>query len=317
MPPIIPVARSVGEYLGSDGEGAAWSVAKRWGVPFISTWTTTTSDQVVTLPLISGGTYSFGVDWGDGNQDVITAWDQAEKAHTYSGVAATYTITITGICKGFQFNNAGDKTVITTISQWGDLDITTNGAFYGCTNLNVTATDAPLLTSTSLRYMFRDCTSLTTPNLNSWDTSGVTDMLGMFQGATSFNGTVAGWDTGSVATTQNMFLGATSFNQAIGVWDMSSNAHVGGMFYRLGVMAFDQNVGGWNIGQVANGTNFMGTNSMSTANYDALLIGWQGQTHQPTVTFKGGGSKYSAGAAATARAALVTDGWTITDGGAA
>ena len=286
-------------------------------VPFISTWTTTTSDQVVTLPLISGGTYSFGVDWGDGNQDVITAWDQAEKAHTYSGVAATYTITITGICKGFQFNNAGDKTVITTISQWGDLDITTHGAFYGCTNLNVTATDAPLLTSTSLRYMFRDCTSLTTPNLNSWDTSGVTDMLGMFQGATSFNGTVAGWDTGSVLTTQNMFLGATSFDQAIGVWDMSSNAHVGGMFYHTGSMAFDQNVGGWNIGQVANGTNFMGTNSMSTANYDALLIGWQGQTHQPTVTFKGGGSKYSAGAAATARAALVTDGWTITDGGAA
>jgi hypothetical protein len=61
----------------------------------------------------------------------------------------------------------------------------------------------------------------------------------------------------------------------------------------------------------------MGGNSMSTANYSALLIGWQGQTHQSSVVFKGGGSTYSAGAATTARAALVTDGWTITDGGAA
>ena len=300
-----------------NGIGSVSGRSRRKPTPFISSWTTTGTPENVVLPLVSSGVYNFAVDWGDGSPvELITAYNQAEVTHSMA-TPATRTITITGQCKGWQFNNAGSKTLIVGISQWGDLDITTNGAFYGCTNLNVTATDAPLLTSTSLRYMFRDCTSLTTPNLNSWDTSGVTDMLGMFQGATSFNGTVAGWDTGSVLTTQNMFLGATSFDQAIGVWDMSSNAHVGGMFYHTGSMAFDQNVGGWNIGQVANGTNFMGTNSMSTANYDALLIGWQGQTHQPTVTFKGGGSKYSAGAAATARAALVTDGWTITDGGAA
>lgn len=286
-------------------------------LPFVSTWTTTGADQVVTLPLISGGTYSFGVDWGDGNQDVITAWNQSEKAHTYSGSAATYTITITGICKGFQFNNAGDKTVISTISQWGVLDISTSVAFYGCTNLNITATDAPTVSSTTMRYAFRDCTSLTTPNLNSWDMSGVTDMLGMFQSATSFNGTVAGWDTGSVITTQNMFIHAAAFNQAIGVWDMSSNAHVGGMFYNVGAAAFDQDVGGWNIGQVATAANFTTGTNLSTANYNALLIGWQGQSHQSTVSLSVGGTTYSAGAAATARAALVTDGWTITDGGAA
>jgi len=283
---------------------------------FISTWTTTSAPQDVVLPLIASGYYNFTVNWGDGTTDTITAYNQSEVTHAYAS-AATYTVTITGVCVGWQFNNGGSKTLIAGVSQWGGLNISTSSAFYGCTNLNVTATDAPTVSSATMQYAFRDCTSLTTPNLNSWDMSGVTNMIGMFQSATSFNGSVDGWDTSSVVTTQNMFLGATAFNQAIGVWDMSSNAHVGGMFYNPGAMAFDQNVGGWNIGQVANGTNFMGANSMSTANYSALLIGWQGQTHQSSVVFQGGQSTYSAGAATTARAALVTDGWTITDGGAA
>ena len=283
---------------------------------FISTWTTTSAPQDVVLPLIASGYYNFTVNWGDGTTDTITAYNQSEVTHAYAS-AATYTVTITGVCVGWQFNNGGSKTLIAGVSQWGGLNISTGSAFYGCTNLNVTATDAPTVSSATMQYAFRDCTSLTTPNLNSWDMSGVTNMIGMFQSATSFNGSVDGWDTSSVVTTQNMFLGATAFNQAIGVWDMSSNAHVGGMFYNPGAMAFDQNVGGWNIGQVANGTNFMGANSMSTANYSALLIGWQGQTHQSSVVFQGGQSTYSAGAATTARAALVTDGWTITDGGAA
>jgi hypothetical protein len=56
--------------------------------------------------------------------------------------------------------------------------------------------------------------------------------------------------------------------------------------------------------------------TLSTANYDALLIGWEAQAVQNNVVFNGGGSKYSAGAAA--RAALIADhSWSITDGGPA
>lgn len=310
MRPILrsPLFSDVSATLGPSGSTPA--------LPFISTWTTVSAPQDIILPLVSNGTYSFNVDWGDGSSDEITAWNQTEKTHSYSSTG-TYTVTITGTCVGWKFNNSGSKTLITGVSQWGVLDISTSHAFHGCTNLNVTATDAPTVSSTTMQYAFRDCTSLTTPNLNLWDMSGVTSMVGMFQSATSFNGSVDGWDTSSVATTQNMFIHAAAFNQAIGVWDMSSNAHVGGMFYNVGAAAFDQDVGGWNIGQVANAANFMGGNSMSTANYSALLIGWEGQPHQSSVVFTGGGSTYSAGAAATARAALVTDGWTITDGGAA
>ena len=81
--------------------------------------------------------------------------------------------------------------------------------------------------------------------------------------------------------------------------------------------AFNQDIGGWDITSVTSmNAMFLGT-TLSTANYDALLIGWEAQTEQPNVTFHGGNSKYSAGAAAAARAALVSNGWVITDGGTA
>ena len=65
----------------------------------------------------------------------------------------------------------------------------------------------------------------------------------------------------------------------------------------------------------------------STVNYDALLIGWNNNklvgangvaNWRTDLRPNFGGAKYtSGGAAATARAALVTYGWTITDGGVA
>jgi len=65
--------------------------------------------------------------------------------------------------------------------------------------------------------------------------------------------------------------------------------------------------------------NFMRDITISTANYDALLIGWEGQSVVDGLSPHFGGSEYtSGGAAATARAALIADhGWTITDGGTA
>ena len=62
----------------------------------------------------------------------------------------------------------------------------------------------------------------------------------------------------------------------------------------------------------------VGSSALTTANYDAILIAWEGQTEQAGVSFHAGGATYTGGGtAATARAALVTNGWTITDGGIA
>jgi hypothetical protein len=61
---------------------------------FISEWITwyvkdgagysVSAANQIQLPLISTGNYNFVVDWGDGNTDTITVWNQAETLHTYA-----------------------------------------------------------------------------------------------------------------------------------------------------------------------------------------------------------------------------------------
>jgi surface protein len=83
--------------------------------------------------------------------------------------------------------------------------------------------------------------------------------------------------------------------------------------------SFNQNIGSWNVSNVNYMNNMFTNTQLSTANYDALLIGWSTISSnenplQPNVTFDGGNSKYCNGA--TARASIIsTYGWTITDAG--
>ena len=56
--------------------------------------------------------------------------------------------------------------------------------------------------------------------------------------------------------------------------------------------------------------------TLSTANYDSLLVGWNAQVLNPGITFSGGNSTYCSDAAIAARANMIaSDSWTITDGG--
>jgi hypothetical protein len=51
---------------------------------FVSTWDTTqagSASDTVVLPLLSGGTYSGTIDWGDGNSDNLS---YANRSHTYA-----------------------------------------------------------------------------------------------------------------------------------------------------------------------------------------------------------------------------------------
>jgi hypothetical protein len=113
---------------------------------FQSTWKTdnpgvSNSDQIA-LPLIDGGEYDFVVKWGDGTQDTITVWNQAETTHTYGSGAGTYTVQIDGIINGWNFNLGGDCQKLLDISAWGTLRLSNNPGdighyFDGCTNLTI------------------------------------------------------------------------------------------------------------------------------------------------------------------------------------
>jgi surface protein len=169
---------------------------------------------------------------------------------------------------------------------------------------------------TSMNSMFLNATSFNQP-IGTWDTSSVTSMNGMFLGATSFNQPIGTWNTVSVINMISMFQNATSFNQPIGTWNTLSLVGVINMFN--GATSFDQDLGTWNTSFITDATDmFLGV-TLSTPNYDSLLIGWASYLGalQSSVPFHGGFSQYTS-AAVVARGYLTgTKLWTITDGGLA
>ncbi len=286
----------------------------------LSRWKTdnagTSNDDQITLPLVDGGSYDFWVSWGDGTTAYITAWDDAAKTHTYPA-AGSYNVIVTGTVERWEFAGGGDCLKLVNVARWGPLLVGSHaGKFSGCANMDCTATDTlDVSTVTSTYGMFRNC-ALFNQAIGDWDVSGVESMYNMFYGATAFNQDIGAWDVSGVESMYNMFSGATAFNQDIGAWDVSGVTNMRYMFNWA--VAFDQDIGGWDVTALTDATNMFLSATLSTANYDALLIGWEAQAVQDNVAFHGGNSKYSAGAAATARTALVNDhSWTITDGGQA
>jgi surface protein len=230
--------------------------------PFIATWKTdntssgsSNSDQIK-LPLINTGIYNFSVDWGDGNSDSITSWNQAETTHTYAS-SGTYTITILGKLSGFSFGNSGDRLKILDIQNWGSIKVGSGGSrFFGCGNLNISATDQIDLSGvTNCSGFFRDCTSLTyNSSINNWDVSSVTNFNSFFNTASLFNQNIGNWNMSSATNISSMFFNALAFNNGgssdINNWDVSNvvtfSVFNGGTFLNS---SFNQPLGNWNVGK--------------------------------------------------------------------
>ncbi|MCV9388879.1 BspA family leucine-rich repeat surface protein [Reichenbachiella ulvae] len=171
---------------------------------FITTWKTTTTDETITLPTTGTG-YSYTVDWGDGSSDeTIYA---AGASHSYTD-AGTYTVTISGDFPRIHFNNAGDKDKIQSVEQWGTgLWSSMEGAFYGCSNLIINASDAPNYKEVkSLSNAFKEASKFNA-TVHLWDVSNVTDMSGTFENASTFNQSLGQWDISQVTDMKNLFSG--------------------------------------------------------------------------------------------------------------
>lgn len=235
---------------------------------------------------------------------------------------------------------------------------TTSLQFFNCTHLTITATDSPSLMNTySFLGLFSRCSALTEiPSKTVWDTSHIATMGSAFEGATLFNGDISDWDMSGVDDTSRMFHGAEKFNQPLS-WDVSrvfamslmfagalafnqdiSNwdvSRVFGMRYMFAggmieeqmggeetqadtTTAFDQDLSSWDISDVSVMGGMFSGNTLSTENYDAILIGWSEKAvnRSGDFNFDGGNSQYSSGEAAAARQKLIDNyDWIITDGG--
>ena len=200
------------------------------------------------------------------------------------------------------------------IGSWNVSSVTNMSSMFGSTPFNQPIGSWNVSSVTNMSNMFGN-----TPfnqNIGSWNVSSVTNMRSMFQ-FTPFNQPIGSWNVRNVIDISSMFYGATAFNQNIGSWNVSNILDMGYVFYSA--TAFNQNIGSWNVSKVTNmGDMFTGV-QLSTANYDALLIGWStispNETPlKPNVLFSGGNSNYCNGA--TARSSIIsTYGWTITDAG--
>lgn len=312
---------------------------------FASTWDTSISDDtatgVVKLPLIASGDYNFRAHWGDGTSDVITGWNQAEATHNYS-VTGEYNIVIEGTISGLQFAGSGDKSKIKNITQWGDLIISTNAAFQGCSNLEITSTtDTPTITTNDLSNTFKDCASLQ-DGVNSWNISNVSNLESMFEGATNFNDNISSWNISGVQNMNRLFKDAISFNNgnssAINNWNVSSTTGMVSMLqntsfdqpisgwgvymtgvkdisYMLsGVDSFDQTLSGWQIDSIENASGFMeNASGMSSYNYDRTLLAFNGQGPPTGITIDFGDSSFTSTGSGARDSLANTYDWTITD----
>ena len=320
------------------------SVLRAQTTAFITTWNTDdagfSNSTSIIIPTFGSG-YNYDVDWdNDGIYDELGITGDA--THDFS-LPGLYTIRIRGDFPRIFFNGSGDRLKIRDVVQWGNIAwISMASAFLGCINLNISATDVPDLSGvSSMNSMFRNCSSLVGPaNMNSWNTSTVTDMTNLFIGAQSFNQNIgnwntenvtamasmfgnaaafnqniSAWNTGNVTSMTNMFNGALSFNQDISSWNVANVTIMSNMFSNAS--AFNQNLGSWALKTGVTIVGMLNNSGMNCTNYSSTLAGWANNPLTPTGRSLGATGRRYGTNAVTARARLTSStssggkGWII------
>ncbi len=216
----------------------------------------TSNNDQYTLGAIYG---TYLVNWGDGNIETITNGSTPSTTHTYAS-AGSYVVKFVWISDNIlkaRFVAGDDATKILSVNKWGTNPLFA-ATFLGATNLRrISSIDSPPFSSsnyTFLKIMFANCSSLSdTGTLSTWDVSNVTDMDGMFNGASLFNTDLSSWTTfsSSLNDLSFMFKGATAFNNNISTWDTSGIQSFESMFEDA--TSFDYDISSWDMGL---GNNF-------------------------------------------------------------
>jgi hypothetical protein len=207
----------------------------------------TSNNDQFTLPLESVGTYSCTVQWGDGEIDDITVWNQAETTHTYPA-PGNYTIRITGTILGWRFNNGGDRLKLLNINCFGPLNLgNSNGYFYGCENMTITCSDQLDMTgTTTLENAFRDCKAFQGwPSIGNLDVSSVTTLRSTFENCFAFNFDISGWNVRNATDKLKTLAGCIVFNQSLNIWDMELTTNLERFFENC--IAYNQRFDSWNL----------------------------------------------------------------------
>lgn len=277
---------------------------------YIGGWNVSQVTNIGTLSITRGGMFQNAITF---NQD-ISSWDVSSVTNmqkTFAGatsfnqnIGAWNVSNVTNMTSMFEGASAFNQ----NIGSWNVSNVTNMfGMFFGATVFNQPIGSWNVGNVTDMFGMFSGTVAFNA-NISSWNVSSVTNMRQMFTNAIAFNQPIGGWDISNVNNIQSMFSGATSFNQNLGSWDVSNISDMTQVFF--GASAFNQNLGTWNVTNVANMTNMLFSSGLSTANYDATLIGWASQPVRSNVTLGVNGLTYCGGEVAR-NTLITTHNWII------
>ncbi|MEM6830525.1 MAG: BspA family leucine-rich repeat surface protein, partial [Bacteroidota bacterium] len=222
---------------------------------FITNWTFDEARETITFNALTADTVAYA--WsaspsGSGGQGSFIRSSAGEV--TLEGLSIEVGDVVTLIMEPnnlqwFYLNNGPDKDHLVDVVQWGTTSWSSmQYAFYGCSNLSISALDTPDLSQVSnMRWMFSGASSFNT-DITGWDVSNVIDMAHMFSGASSFNQDIGSWDVSRVKRMNVMFSGASSFDQDISSWDVSQVTLMTGMFFNA--TSFNHDISSWDVDNV-------------------------------------------------------------------
>ena len=260
--------------------------------PFISTWKTTTVNELVTLPTISytniGANYTNGIlksvndllyncfiiDWGDGIKESyveeipgiydkyhtdINKFLNSPPTHIYA-FQGDHVITIIGQLYGFSFNRVPhSKDKLISIQK------------FGCLRFVDTNARNPTLAVFYRAYNFTGFG----PDIDIPDLTLVTSLQSYFNSARLFDSNVNNWDVSNITDMAYMFhteARFTVFNNG-GVpltWGQKTAnvTNMNAMFNRAGL--FNQDISDWNVSNVTD----MNAMFQNTLNFDQDISSW-------------------------------------------
>jgi surface protein len=159
-----------------------------------------TGTPSITLPIyeIANGTTVY-VDYGNGT--TVTSFSGNV---TGSGIVSIY-----GSFTVFGSENWSGVGSVTRIVSWSSRIIDFSNSFRNATSLTSVPSTLPAAVRNT-RNMFLGATSFN-QNLSGWDVASVTNMEGMFEGATAFTSAgMSAWRTTAVTNVTNMFRSANA-----------------------------------------------------------------------------------------------------------
>jgi hypothetical protein len=319
-----------------------------FGEDLEATFDTTGTDRITGFSTGDniGQTVDCELVWGDGQTTVITNRFQ-DMSHTYGGNQVYYARIVGQHGWVNLFNYPGYCPELVEVTQLGQVYTSLDHSFSTCTNLTKFGNNQhdwtgwhgydPAGSGTDcvgMPAMLDGCTGLLTADLRGFSAFHGCSMSAMFRDCTSLHTVL--WPPVTDMRSNVQFYQVPHLAEmfkncsALDTMDLSGWLgtdeiyYVQGMFYNCTSLTFGANIPleDWNPIGMRNLTDFLFGVTLSTAQYDAILLAWDEIPTFPTTTGTNahfGNSKYTGGGAvAAARTSLQTKlQVTIIDGGTA